>query len=143
MRVVLDVNVLISGFIAKRGIPGEILSCWEQESFELLASAPILEELDRVIRYPKIQQHYNLPDAVISRFLQSLRRQATIVEPSEKIEAIRSDPTDNMYLECATAGGASYIVSGDAHLIQLQSYRGIDILSPAAFLVVLRMEDTE
>lgn len=48
-----------------------------------------------------------------------------------------ADPDDNKFLECAIAGGADYIVSGDAHLVEMEEYRGIQILTPAEFLVVL------
>ena len=45
MRVVLDVNVLISAVISPRGNPAQILRLWEREGFELVVSPPILEEL--------------------------------------------------------------------------------------------------
>ncbi len=47
------------------------------------------------------------------------------------------DPDDNEFLECALAGGADYIVSGDAHLLDIGQYDGIQLVTPAAFLVVL------
>ncbi|HEX8228447.1 MAG TPA: putative toxin-antitoxin system toxin component, PIN family, partial [Chloroflexia bacterium] len=62
---------------------------------------------------------------------------AIFVHPTVPIDAIASDPDDNKFLECAVAGGADYIVSGDKHLLSLGEYEGIRILSPADFLRVL------
>jgi hypothetical protein len=47
---------------------------------------------------------------------------------------ITEDPADDMFLRCAHAGRAQYILSGDRHLLALKTYRRIKILSPAAFL---------
>jgi uncharacterized protein len=47
---------------------------------------------------------------------------------------IPTDPSDDMFLRCAVAAGAKYIISGDRHLLQLKSYKRIKILSPAEFL---------
>ena len=81
MQVVLDANVLISAVISSSGAPARILRLWEEERFDLLLSPPILEELDRVIHYPRIQQRYNLPEEEIARFLQLIRSGVIVVEP--------------------------------------------------------------
>jgi len=47
---------------------------------------------------------------------------------------ITEDPADDMFLRCADAGRAKYILSGDRHLLNLKIYRRIKILSPAGFL---------
>jgi len=47
---------------------------------------------------------------------------------------VDDDPDDDMVVECAVAGDADYIVSGDSHLQALDTYQDIDIVSPAAFL---------
>ncbi|MSP14718.1 MAG: putative toxin-antitoxin system toxin component, PIN family [Chloroflexi bacterium] len=140
MRVVLDANVLISGFISPRGSPAAILRLWEEGAFELVTSAPILAELERVIHYPRIQQRYHLPEEAIREYLDLISGQAILVEPQGEIHGVERDITDNRYLECAVAANARYIVSGDAHLLDLGSYGGVEILSPAGFLAVLRAD---
>jgi putative PIN family toxin of toxin-antitoxin system len=139
MQVVLDANVLVSAVISSRGAPAQILRLWEEERFDVLVSQPILEELERVLHYPRIQQRYDLPEEDVASFLRFMRSGAIIVEPSDKVTVIERDPSDNRYLECAVAGGASYIVSGDQHLLQLGEFRGIVILPPAGFLVALNL----
>ncbi|MEO7271642.1 MAG: putative toxin-antitoxin system toxin component, PIN family, partial [Vicinamibacterales bacterium] len=54
----------------------------------------------------------------------------------EVVQHVRAcrDPKDDKFLELAVNGGASVIVTGDADLLSLHPFRGIDILPPAAYL---------
>jgi putative PIN family toxin of toxin-antitoxin system len=139
MRVVLDANVLVSAVISSRGSPGKILDLWKKDRFELVFSSPILEELERIIHYPRIQQRYKLPEEYIEQFLSLIGSQGISVNPSMEIYAIERDPSDNRYLECALEGEASYLVTGDHHLLELKEYQGVVILPPAGFLVMLEV----
>jgi len=60
----------------------------------------------------------------------------TLVEPTHRIDASR-DPDDNRVLEAAIAGEADYIVTGDRDLLELGSYEGIRIVTPAEFVALL------
>jgi uncharacterized protein len=140
MRVTLDANVFASGLISEKGPSGRILARWQEERFELVVSPATLEELDRILHYPRIQQQYHLPQEVIGRLLRLLRTQATIVYPAEELHVVERDSADNRHLESARAGDASIIVSGDRHLLELRSYEGIQILSPAAFVTLLDLQ---
>jgi predicted nucleic acid-binding protein len=54
-----------------------------------------------------------------------------VVNPGIKLNVIKSaDPDDNKILVCAVACGANYVVSGDAHLLELKEYKGIKIITP-------------
>ena len=57
-----------------------------------------------------------------------------LVTPEMDLEAIEDDPDDDKVLECAVAGNADYIVSGDSHLLDIEEYRGVEIVSPDEFL---------
>ena len=138
-RAVLDANVLVSALISSRGSPGEILAQWEQERFELVVSPAILEELQRVIRYPRFQERYHLPKDAVARFLDLISSQAILVYPERTVNIVHDDPTDNRYLECALAGEVNYLITGDRHLLELEAYEGILILPPAGFLVILEL----
>ena len=59
---------------------------------------------------------------------------AWVVEGGEAVNVISDDPSDNKYLACAHEGEADYIVSGDHHLLDLKSYKGIKILKAKPFL---------
>jgi putative PIN family toxin of toxin-antitoxin system len=140
MHVVLDANVIVSGIITPRGSPAAILALWQQRVFELDISPPILAELDRVFHYPKIQERYHLPEEQVQTFLGRLASQSFVVSPEVELTVIAEDAPDNRYLECALAAGAQYIVTGDAHLLKLQQYRGVGILNPTSFLAVLKLQ---
>jgi predicted nucleic acid-binding protein len=58
------------------------------------------------------------------------------------LDVIPDDPQDNYVIECAVVAGASYIITGDDHLLTLGEYHGIQILPPASFVVFLNLWDT-
>jgi putative PIN family toxin of toxin-antitoxin system len=140
MRIVLDANVLVSALISVKGTPARLLAYWQEGKFDVVVSPAMLQELERVLHYPRLQQQHHLPEEEIQRFLRFLRAQAIEVDPSEEIAIVERDPTDNRYLECALAGDAQYIVSGDGHLLGLKEYRGIRILTPMEFVTLLKLE---
>jgi putative PIN family toxin of toxin-antitoxin system len=137
MRVVLDTNVIVSGTIVPAGNAARILKFLEEGAFELLISEDILAECSEVLRYPRIRKRHGRPDEQIDDLVGSIREVAPVVAPTLTLEVVTADPDDNRILECAQEGEADYIISGDAHLITLGEYLGIQILSPAAFLLVL------
>ena len=140
MRVVMDTNVLVSTLISEKGAPGRLLALWQEEKFDLIISPEIIQELERVLHYPKLQRRHRLSDRGIQEFLRLLRRQATEVTPTSSLTIIARDAEDDRYLECALAGDADAIVSGDQHLLELGQHQGIQILTPAGFLALLKLE---
>jgi|SRR5712691_11312694 len=137
MRVVLDTNVVVSALCSGRASPARILERWHQEQFELIVSEPILAEYRRVLGYEKLRPRHRLAERGIVDFVNELRRFAELVPVEISLAVITSDPSDNRFLECAVAGRADYIVSGDAHLLDLDTFQELRILAPAAFLLLL------
>jgi putative PIN family toxin of toxin-antitoxin system len=130
IRVVLDTNVLVSGLLFG-GTPGKLVDLWKTGRIQLLMSREMLDELLKVLAYPKLQ----LSEAEIQYLL--------YVEVLPYIEMVRvrpgpvvvaQDPSDDMFLHCALTAAARYIVSGDRHLLNLKTHRRIKILFPAQFL---------
>jgi len=56
-----------------------------------------------------------------------------LVNPQERIRLIEADEADNHVLECAVEAHAEYIISGDAHLLELTEFRSIQVVSPQQF----------
>lgn len=137
MRIIFDANVLVSALISPKGAPARLWDLWESEAYELVISPLIYNELERVVTYPKIQEKYKLPEENVQQFLKLIQGRAIVVEPNLKNSAIMDVDTANRYLECAINGEASYIVTGDKHLLVLKDYLGIPILPPAVFLTLL------
>ena len=140
MRVVIDTNVVISALLSSTGIPAQILEAWRLDAFELVVSEPILAEYHKALSYEPVLARHRMSHEEIAEIVEGFREFAVLIEPNQKIEAIPDDPEDNKFLECALAGEAAYVVSGDAHLLALRHYQDIQILSPTAFLALLREE---
>lgn len=127
--VVLDTNVLVSA-LGFGGTPLEALLRAFGDGFRLLATEATMAELDRVLTYDRLP----FTDAHREAYLSILSRELEFVVPEEDIDVVNRDPNDNRFLECALAGDARYIVSGDDHLLGLGSFQGIEIVTPAEFL---------
>jgi len=140
MRVVIDTNVVISRFLSPTGTPAQIFEQWQLNAFELVLSEPILAEFQKVLEYERIQARHHMALEEITEVINGFRQFAVLVDVKERLAVIEEDPEDDRFLECAVAGSAEVIVSGDAHLLDLKEYRGIQILSPAAFLILLRSQ---
>jgi uncharacterized protein len=92
-------------------------------------SDALLDELDEKLR---IKFGVSIADADFLRA--KLEDVAQLVRPRETLNAITDDPDDSRVLECAVAGNANLIVSGDRHLLKLSSYEGIAIVTPRQFM---------
>ncbi len=137
VRVVLDANVLVSAMISPRGAPARVVALWEEGAIGVAMSPATWEALRRVVAYPKLQRF--LDPELVERLLRHLKAHVVWVEPGATIAIIDRDPTDNRYLECAVAAGASFLITGDEHLLALGSYAGIQILAPAGFVAAKRL----
>jgi putative PIN family toxin of toxin-antitoxin system len=132
-RVVIDTNVLVSGIIQKKGFPYKVIKAWEDNDLALITSEFLISEVRKVLHYEKIQVRYNLKDEEIEQILLNLMRYSIFVDDLPKLNVIKDDPADNNILSAAIEGKADYIISGDSHLLNLESYKGIRILTPKEF----------
>jgi putative PIN family toxin of toxin-antitoxin system len=130
--VVFDTNVYFSAFTHPLGPPFRIWQRAINRSFILLVSPVILREVAHVLRDLLQWQE---PD--IAAHLKIVAKVAEIVSPKFSLQVIAEDPTDDRILECAVAGRADLIVSGDRHLRKLKSFRNIGIVQPSDFLRTL------
>ncbi len=140
MKVVLDTNIIISRYLSPTGLPATVLNLWEKEAFDVLVSEELLQEYERALGYTHIQKSTSMTPEEITQAVQGFRENAILVEPAEDVTVVERDRDDNKFIACALAGGAEYIVSGDNDLLSIKTYRGIRILAPSAFLVLLEQE---
>ena len=137
MKVVIDTNVLVSRAISEKRAPATIFRLRGEGAFEHIVSQALLDEYRRALAYDHVRKLHGRTDAQIVALLSDIEQAATLVHPRVLLAVVKEDPDDNKVLECAVAGGANYIVSGDKHLLSLGEYEGIRILSPADFLRAL------
>lgn len=130
MRVVLDTNTVVSALLFS-GISSKLVSLWQKGLITPLLSREILDEYLRVLSYPK----FDLSEGEIKELIQEeILPYAEVVKPKRRLRVVQRDPSDNKFLECAVAGKARVIISGDKELLSLGRYRQIPIQSPAQFL---------
>lgn len=129
-RVVLDTNVVISGFLTP-GNSRDILTLAAQRAI-LVFSSPILEqELADTLR-DKLKHDGGTISHELATYRELVQQ---FVYPKDKLHIIASDPTDNRILETAVEAKADFIISGDKHLVDLRKYNTISIIRPTEFLL--------
>jgi putative PIN family toxin of toxin-antitoxin system len=137
MRAVLDTNVLISGVIST-GITHDVLVSGFRGEFDIVVSIATLTEFrETLLKYP---EKFQMDETDVQQEVETVRYFAEFVEPEEDISAVEADPDDDKFLEAAVAGNVDYIVSGDRHLLDLGSFRGIEIIDPRTFYDRLESE---
>ena len=130
MKVVFDTNVVVSATFW-RGAPFDCLAAWAQGRLLAVVSPALLAEYHETIE--ELLPEY--PGRLRAAWANALTEGAELVFPADRVRGATPDPNDEMVLECALAGEADVIVSGDKkHLLQLRKFRGIPILSPSDFL---------
>ncbi len=138
IKVVLDANQYISTVLKPASNPAKIFKLATDGKIELFISQSILAEIKRVLSYPKLVKLHKYSPKEINQFLEEITNSAVITPGKIKLYVIEDDPTDNKYLECAVEGEADFVVSGDHHLTDLKSYRGIKIVNPTEFLRIVK-----
>ncbi len=136
-RVVVDANVYVSALIKAPSPPSLVLQTLvENNSYELVLSQEILDELKRVIFYPKVRKIIKKSDEDICLWLEAFTVVAytSMLSFSHSQTLVLEDPTDDIYILAALESRSKYIVSGDKHLLNLQKHEGIKIARPSDFL---------
>jgi putative PIN family toxin of toxin-antitoxin system len=128
MRVVIDTNVLVSAALKERSLPSDAVHLAAERDV-LLKSATTEQELFITLARPRLAP---LIPPLFQDWLADVLAAAELVPITERIVACR-DPKDDKFLELAVNGHADLIVSGDADLLILTPFRGIPIITPAAF----------
>ena len=126
MNVVVDTNVLVSGIFWK-GSPRKFLSLIFRQEINPFATIDIMAEYCRIIDKVACKR----PD-IAARWKSQIAKIMTIIEKNESVEVCR-DPKDNMFLECAIAANAYYLVSGDSDLLVLEKIKEIPIITVNQF----------
>jgi len=125
VKLVMDTNQIIAGSLWPSGPAGFILETWRERRVDIAVSPAILDEVERVL-ITKFETGHEAADYLMKVFAYNGR----MVDPKEKINAIKDDPSDNVFLEAAVEGKADFIVSRDKHLLNLVEFRGIAINPP-------------
>lgn len=130
MKAVLDTNILISSVIST-GVPHDVVVKGFNSEYQIIVSVATLTEFrETLLKYP---ERFQMDGEEVQEEVETIRYFAEFVDPGEDITAVEDNPDDDKFLEAAVAGDVDYIVSGDKHMLDLDSFRGIDIVDPRTF----------
>jgi len=129
-RIVVDTNILVSRLLLVDSVPARAVRKAASDA-QLLVSETTMTELADVLARPKFDAYVSLEDR--QQFIRLLGRIAEMVPVIHTIRACR-DPRDDKFLELAVNGAADLIVTGDQDLLVLHPFRGIPIITPAAYV---------
>ena len=136
---VFDTNLLVSYLIAHRPPIATLFDEHLAHGDLALITAPVLlEELERVLKYPRLQRYYT--DEARIRFVALIVALSEVIELPESIPHICRDPDDDWVIACAIAGQADVIVSGDRDVLALEQVGDVPILSAAQFLALVERQ---
>jgi putative PIN family toxin of toxin-antitoxin system len=137
MRLVLDTNVVASGLLWD-GTPARIIDAAQAGAIEIYTSRILLAELTRILKRAKFDKVIAASGVGIEGLVLGYAELALIVEPLPIPPTIIADPDDDHVLACALAAQADLIVSGDKHLLDLEIFQDIEIISASKFMERMR-----
>lgn len=132
VRVTADSNIYISALLFG-GPPDDILTLARDGKIHLVISDDIIKEVSRVLgeKFGWTSRAVDLAIARIGDFTEK-------VTPTQHVDVVKEDPTDNRILECAQEGRSEYLVTRDKHLLKLKEFGPTKIVLAADFLQGLR-----
>jgi len=128
-----DTNIFISGTFW-RGLPRRALHLAKQGKVEVITCEPLLDELRDILT--RSDKPFRLSEMEADKVINNVRSYVRLVMPTRKVDVCR-DPDDNLVIECALAGGAQYIVTGDSDLKVLRCFEEIEIVDVRTFVSLI------
>lgn len=141
----VDTNVWISALINPHGYPARLKDAWLDGKFQIVVSVALLDELTDVLSRPRIRNKYRLQTEDVGEFLRLIAEKSITVTTTGTLRLCR-DPDDDLMLETALNGNATFAVSRDDDLKRDQELilrmldQGIEVLSVQRFLDRLEID---
>lgn len=133
IKVVVDTNVMVSALLW-RGKPHELIKLAEEKRITLYATVETLTELEEVLQREKLKQRIESLATSVDQLMFLVKTLVEIIEVEEVVSYVEADADDNIFLSCALNSEAKYVISGDAHLLDLKHFEKILIVSVSEFL---------
>jgi uncharacterized protein len=108
LRLVIDTNVLVSAVLKPDGLQRTVFLLATTKPARWYVSGPIMEEYAAVLARPELKIRKSLR----LQFIQLIKNHSYSVTPS-RLPQLTTDPDDNIFLECADAARADYLVTGN------------------------------
>jgi uncharacterized protein len=134
--VVLDTNIVVSALLIPHGPPARVfLMALHNQNVQLCVSAEVFAEYEEVLKRPK----FNFTVSAIEAALGGFGKKGFWVRPTGKVSAC-SDPDDDIFLECAEAATADYLVTGNRRHFPPAGWGRLKIVTASEFLNVFKFD---
>ena len=145
MRIVLDTNVLARAHQFAHGPARRVLLHIVAGPDVLIVSQYLLQELERILAYPRLMSRSAITPFDISAYLEYRARASTLVDPMPVPEGVLRDPTDDPVLGTALAGKADVLCTRDADFFaesvqRFSQARSIRILTDVELLRLFQIQ---
>lgn len=130
IRVVIDTGIVVSAAFRNRTPEQLILFIAESKDFEWVVSHAILREYNEVLARPK----FGLTEEILAEWRQTFRIFTTLIDSDDiKIDFAR-DQKDAVFLECAIASAAKYLITGDKDFDEAVGLMNTAVISVSEFI---------
>jgi putative PIN family toxin of toxin-antitoxin system len=131
LRLVIDTNVVVSAAIRPEGLQRTVVLLAMTEPARWYVSEVIGAEYALVLGRPELKIRRGLRQ----QLLQLIKNHPHVVAPS-RLAQITSDPADNIFVECADAARADYLVTGNQRHFP-KFWKNTKVISSSEFLRVI------
>ena len=132
--VVFDTNILLSALFSQTGNPFQCLALAKIRQVESITCQEILNEFAE-----KLLIKFKFSEEMVQAAVEEVQNFSRLVTISGTLRAVADDPDDDMIIECAVAGNATHIVTGDKHLLSLKTYQTIKIVKATEFNSIVNL----
>jgi putative PIN family toxin of toxin-antitoxin system len=132
IRVTADSNIYLSALLFG-GPPDDLLTLAREGKIQLSISDDILNEVSRVLR-----EKFGWSQQAVGLAMERIGDFTDKVTPTQRVDVVKEDPTDDRIIECAQEGKSEYLVTRDKHLLKLRTYGPTKIVLVADFLEAFR-----
>ena len=126
--VVLDTNIIVSALRQPLGPSARILVFALNDALLLGMSGAIYDEYEEVLRRPRL----SIKESLIVETLAAIRRKAEWIKSPPEVH-VCADPDDDMFIACAAAAKADYIVTGNIKDYPPR-WEATEVITPRRFL---------
>lgn len=131
LRLVVDTNVVVSAALKEEGLARTVITIALARPARLYVSQSVLDEYADVLSRSEL----DIPKGQRLRLLQLIGNHGILVTPYRRIE-VTSDPDDNIFIECADAARADYLITGNRRHFP-RYWKTTKVITPRDFLEIV------
>jgi putative PIN family toxin of toxin-antitoxin system len=121
----------VSAALKPQGFARTVMLLASAKPAHWYVSDAIMSEYSEVLKRPEL----NIRKSLCQRYFQLIKNHARLIVPS-RLPIITADPDDNIFLECADAARADYLVTGNRQHFP-EYWKRTKIISSREFLNIV------